>query len=87
MEISAKTLLEQFTFYKKAHKKHTKHQIWEERFHPKLIQSEKMMIEKIENIHQNSIKRGYVDKAEHWRYSSARDYKGIKGLIDIERLW
>jgi hypothetical protein len=29
-------------------------------------------------------KRGYVDKAIHWRYSGARDYKGGYGLIEIE---
>ena len=86
-EKNVKTLLEQFAFYKKAHKKHTEYQIWEEGFHPKLIQSEKMMIEKINYIHQNPIKRGYVDRAEHWRYSSARDYNGIDGLLDIERVW
>jgi hypothetical protein len=30
-------------------------------------------------------KRGYVDKAIHWRYSSVRDYKGGYGLIEIDR--
>jgi hypothetical protein len=45
------------------------------------------MIEKINYIHQNPVKRGYVDKAEHWRYSSARDYQGIDGLLEVERLW
>ena len=45
------------------------------------------MIEKINYIHQNPVKRGYIDRAEHWRYSSARDYNGIDGLLDIERVW
>ena len=38
----------------------TTYQIWEEGFHPKLIQSEKMMMEKINYIHQNPVKRWYV---------------------------
>jgi len=84
---NATTLLKQLAFYKKAHKTHTTYQVWEEGFHPKLIQSEKMMIEKINYIHHNPVKRGYVDKAEHWRYSSARDYMGINGLLEVERLW
>jgi putative transposase len=46
-----------------------------------------MMIETINYIHQNPVKRGYVDVAKHWRYSSARDYEDVKGLIDIERLF
>ena len=67
------TILDQLAFYKKAHKSHTEYQVWQEGFQPKLIQSEKMMLEKIEYIHNNPVKRGYVDEAEHWRYSSARD--------------
>ncbi|WP_428353810.1 hypothetical protein [Methyloprofundus sp.] len=35
----------------------------------------------------NEIKRGYVDKAEHWRYSSARDYSGKLGLLEVCRQW
>ena len=84
---NAKTLLKQFAFHKKAHRKESTYQIWEEGFHPKLIESEEMMSQKIEYIHQNPIKRGYVDRAEHWRYSSARDYEGIEGLLTVERLW
>jgi hypothetical protein len=36
---------------------------------------------------RNPVKRGYVDEAIHWRYSSARDYKGVDGLLNIERVW
>jgi len=84
---NAQTLLKQFIFYKKAHKKDRTYQIWQEGYQPKLIQTDVMMINKINYIHNNSVKRGYVDEAIHWRYSSARDYEGIDGLIDIERFW
>ena len=84
---NAKVLLEQFKFYKKAHKKDKEHQIWEEGYQPKLIQTDKMIKIKIDYIHLNPVKRGYVDKPEHWRYSSARDYIGINGLINIYKFW
>ena len=74
-------------FYKKAHKKQTTYQLWQEGFQPKLIKDERMMIEIINYIHQNPVERGYVDVAKHWRYSSARDYEDVKGLIDVERLF
>ena len=45
------------------------------------------MISKIKYIHENPVKRGYVDETTRWRYSSARDYKGIEGLIEVERFW
>ena len=37
------------------------------------------------NDHLNPVKRGYVDTPEHWRYSSARNYAGLEGLIEIDR--
>ncbi len=70
-------------FYKKAHYREKTYQVWEEGYQPKLIQDEKMMIQKINYIHQNPVKRGYVDEVKHWRYSSARDYEGIEGLVKI----
>lgn len=84
---NAKTILEQLAFYKKAHKTQTSYQVWQEGIQPKLIKDEKMMIDKINYIHDNPVKRGYVEESKHWRYSSARDYEGRKGLIEIERFW
>lgn len=81
----AETLLKQFRFYKKAHKRDRTYQIWQEGYQPKLIQSDAMMTDKIRYIHENPIKRGCVDKARHWRYSSARDYEGMTGLIEVKK--
>jgi len=84
---NVKTILDQLKFYKKAHHKATEYQVWEEGYQPKLIQTDAMMISKVNYIHQNPVKRGYVDEAVHWRYSSAKDYEGMEGLIDVERFW
>jgi REP element-mobilizing transposase RayT len=81
------TILEQLSFYKKAHKRDTTYQVWQEGMQPKLITSEKMMRDTIDYIHQNPVKRGYIDNPTHWRYSSARNYEEIEGLIDIEKVW
>jgi len=81
------TILEQLAFYKKAHKSDRTYQIWQEGLQPKLITSDAVMISKINYIHQNPIKRGYVDDAIHWRYSSARNYEGENGLIGVECFW
>ena len=81
------TILEQFAFYKKAHHKEKNFQVWEEGYQPKLIQSNDMMLQKIKYIHENPVKRGYVDEAIHWRYSSARNYEGVVGLIEVDRFW
>ena len=80
-------VLEQLVFYKKAHKHDRAYQFWQEGLHAEWIQNEAMMRQKVEYIHQNPVKRGYVDKAEHWRYSSAKNYLGDTGLLEVERVW
>lgn len=74
-------------FYKKAHKNDRSYQLWQEGVHPELIQGESVMRQKIEYVHHNPVKRGYVDEVEHWRYSSARGYAGKPGLLEICRQW
>jgi hypothetical protein len=59
------------------------YQFWQEGSHPQLIQNETVMIQKIEYIHNNPVVRDYVDKPADWRYSSARNYLGLDGLLDI----
>ena len=86
-ENNVKVILEQLAFYKKAHKDDRSYQFWQEGVHPEWIQNEEMMRQKVEYIHQNPVKRGYVDLAEHWRYSSARNYQGMSGLLAIDRRW
>ncbi|MFA6699176.1 MAG: hypothetical protein WCS28_03315 [Thiomicrospira sp.] len=81
------TLLDQFTFYKKAHKSERSFQFWQEGYHPEWIQSDVVMRQKLDYIHQNPVKRGYVDLPEHWRYSSARNYVGQTGLLEVVRAW
>ena len=80
-------ILQQLAFYKKAHKDDRAYQFWQEGIHPEWIQNDEMMKQKVDYIHQNPVKRGYVDLAEHWRYSSARDYLGQEGLIEVCKRW
>ena len=80
-------ILQQFHFYKKNHKQDREHQVWEEGSHPQLLQTQEMLLQKLEYIHLNPVKRGYVDQPEHWRYSSARNYLGLPGLIEVYRDW
>ena len=83
----AQKLLAQLAFFKKAHKTDSHYQFWEEGSHPQLIQTEDMLRQKLDYIHHNPVKRGYVEDAVHWRYSSARDYLGKEGLIPVFTDW
>ena len=80
-----KWLLNQLAYYKKRHKTNSDFQVWEEGTQPKLITTDKMLLQKTEYIHYNPVKRGLVDEPEHWRYSSARNYiLGDHSIIRID---
>ena len=78
-----KTLLQELQYFKLRHKVDQTHQLWQEGSHPQIIESDEVMWQKIEYIHNNPLRRGYVDDPVYWRYSSARSYAGRPGLIDV----
>jgi putative transposase len=78
--------LEQLRFFRKEHKKNQDYQVWQEGFHPQAILNDAMLKEKIEYIHNNPVKRGYVEYPEHWRYCSAAQYVGLTGVVPINIL-
>ena len=80
MANKAQRVLDQLAWHKAHHKQDRDYQLWQEGSHPELIRGEEMMRQKIEYIHNNPVKRGYVDLPIHWRYSSARNYEGLEGL-------
>jgi len=68
-------LLHQFAHYRAIYKKETqRHQVWQEGTHPQAILNDEIMRQKLEYIHNNPVKRGWVASPEHWRYSSAHEW-------------
>ncbi|MEX0722722.1 MAG: transposase [Gracilimonas sp.] len=78
--------LKQLAFSRKRGKRESTYQVWQEGYHPKQISTDTMLKQKVDYVHYNPVKRGYVERAEDWRYSSARDYMGERGLIKIQRI-
>lgn len=62
------------------------YQFWQHNNHPIEIWSAKVIEQKADYLHDNPVVSGFVAEAWHWKYSSAIDYSGGKGLIDIELL-
>lgn len=79
-------LLAHFKTNKLAHKNQSAYQVWQEGYHPQQIQTERMLEQKIAYIHQNPVTAGLVDNPEDWPYSSARNYLGLEGLLEIDPL-
>ncbi len=56
---------------------------WQPGNHPEEIRTREFFQQKLDYIHNNPVRAGWVDKAEDYRYSSARDFYGINGLIEL----
>jgi REP element-mobilizing transposase RayT len=83
----AQTLLKLLRFLKAQHKTDRDYQLWQEGSHPEQIQNDEMMRQKLEYMHLNPVKRGYVDDPTHWRHSSARNYAGLPGCFPVKTDW
>ena len=80
-------MLNQFAYFKKRYKTESSYQIWQEGYHPQMIGDEKMLMQKIEYIHANPVRRGYVEKPEYWKYSSAGYFLAHRaGLVEVDEL-
>ncbi len=67
-------LLNQLAYYCAAHKTSSEHQVWQEGVHPQELDTDAMMEQKLDYIHNNPVVRGLVVGPEHWRYSSAHEW-------------
>ena len=58
-------------------------QFWQQHNQPIELNTNDLMEQKLEYIHNNPVVSGFVDNPEEWLFSSARDYAGRKGLLEI----
>ena len=66
--------------------RNTGYQFWTHENHSEHIFSNNFIEQKLEYIHNNPVKAGIVGSPEDYRYSSAIDYAGGKGMITVERI-
>ncbi|MGB4415417.1 MAG: transposase, partial [Paludibacter sp.] len=59
------------------------YQVWRHDNKPIELWSNKVIDEKLYYIHNHPVEEGLVFRTEHYLYSSAIDYAGEKGLLDI----
>lgn len=64
-------------------KNNNKFQFWQQNNQPLELDNNKIRQQKIEYLHNNPVNEGFVFRPEDYIYSSAADYSGIKGLLDI----
>lgn len=77
-------LLYMFKYAGKANGNNNEWQLWQQHNHPIELSNNKIIDQKLEYLHYNPVVAGYVESPEHWLYSSARNYYGLQGLVDVE---
>ena len=86
-ERHVQALLDGLEYHRARHKTDRQFQLWQEGSHPKMIETEAMVSQKLNYIHNNPVERGYVDDPAHWRYSSARNYAKMEPLVSVTTEW
>lgn len=61
-------------------------QVWQQDNRPIELSTIEMVRQRLDYLHNNPVVEGIVYEPEHYVYSSARDYSGKKGLLEIEFL-
>ncbi len=60
-----------------------KYQFWQQHNNPIELFSNEVMEQKLEYLHNNPVIAGIVPEPWEYLYSSARDYSGGKGILEI----
>ena len=77
-------MLHQFKYYGGRNSKNEFYQIWTNGNHSEECFTKQFTDTKINYIHQNPVRAGIVYAAEEYVYSSAANYMGRKGILDVE---
>lgn len=79
-------MLQEFSKAAEKSEKHTNYKFWKTGNHAIEIYSLNFVWEKINYIHQNPVKAGYVKEDFHWIYSSATNYQDMESIIEVEKI-
>ena len=59
-------------------------QFWQQHNKPIELWSPAVIDQKMNYIHMNPVEAGFVSEPAHWKYSSANDYAGGKGTLEMD---
>jgi putative transposase len=76
-------LLHKFDYAAKSTGRAENYKLWTDDNHAIYLDNSNLFKQKIDYIHDNPVRQLIVDRQEDYLFSSARDYAGIKGLVDV----
>ena len=79
-------MLHQFKYAAKLDKRIKNYSLWQSTSHPIVCDETVILEQKINYTHQNPVRAMIVANAEDYLFSSACDYAGEKGLVDVEMI-
>ena len=79
-------MLKKFSYEAQRTKRGKNYILWQEGYHAKQIETISFLEQKLHYLHENPVEGGFVSQAEDYLYSSARNYAGEKGMMDVNCL-
>lgn len=73
-----------FEYHAEFNKRTGELQFWTHENHAIELFKPEMIENRMTYNHENPVRAGIVEKPEDYLYSSARNYSGLKGLIEVE---
>ena len=77
-------LLHRFEFNARQNPKVKHYKVWQDGNEAKELTSNTFIDQKLNYIHQNPVRAEWVNAPEHYRYSSASNYAGEDGLLQVD---
>ena len=77
-------MMHRFEYNAKYKKRITHYKVWQDGNHAKELITANFTKQKLDYIHNNPVEEMIVSEPHHYLFSSAMDYAGEKGLIDVE---
>ena len=75
-----------FHYHAKYNKRAGERQLWTHENHAVELSTNEMMDSRLNYIHNNPVRAGFVAQPEDYLYSSARNYADMESLIEIDKI-
>jgi REP element-mobilizing transposase RayT len=76
-------IMYRFIYHAKFNSRIKDYKVWQDGYHGIACDNPKILMQKLDYIHKNPVTAGVVAEPEHYLYSSAGNYSGQKGMIEV----
>jgi len=73
-----------FKYHSKYNKRVAEKQFWTHENHAVELNDNDIFETRMQYIHQNPVRAGWVESAEEYLYSSAKNYSGLAGVMEVD---